>query len=247
VSGVFISNGIVSVYPGTVIAAFGSASSGFGFALVSGSQFLCKGLATKWNRNVAFNTVQEQPGTDWQRPFNGIITDMLNQWATATLESRFTDWSVLAQDAPHMAISNYTAASLRDCQFHGGAVFLVYPQSGGPGAMLPHDSPMVAASSSEGNSDSVVSDPSLHNCLFERVNILLDVEDGSPSSVQNDLFWRGKFNYVPIWSDAVIQNNLFDQTAIPDNSSVSGSYAGGYNAFSPTSTGCIPCRQTICF
>ncbi len=202
VSGVSLNNAIVAVYPGTVIAAFGTSNNASGLNLGTGTEFLCKGLATKWNRIVAYNTVQEQSGTTWQEPTNGLVT-ALNDDASSTFNCRFTDWSVPAQDEAFLVVTNnnsQTSVSLRDCQFHGGSITLA----------------------------TTYFDPDVNNCLFDRVNF--SVIGASVFSFQNNLCWHGTFNFAPNNDEAVVQNNLFDQTVIPDNSSAYGTYIGGYNA-----------------
>ena len=203
VSGVSLGNATVAVYPGTVIAAFGTSDNAFGLNLGTGTEFLCKGLATNWNRIVAYNTVQEQSGSAWQAPTNGLITDASGD-ASSSLSCRFTDWSVPAQDEPFLAFFNRTSVTLRDCQFHGGSLILDYFSG---------------------------IDPAINNCLFERANFILNAFSGSDFSCQNNLFWYGTFNFAPTTGNAVVQNNLFDQTVIPDNSTDYGTYIGGYNAY----------------
>ena len=206
VGGVSFNNAIVAVYPGTVIAAFGTGDNAFGLDLGTGTEFLCKGLATNWNRIVAYNTVQEQAGAAWQAPTNGLITDT-SGGSSSSLDCRFTDWSVPAQDEAFLAVTNQnseTSVALRDCQFHGGSLVLDYISA---------------------------ADPAINNCLFDRVNLVLSATLGTVFSVQNNLFWRGAFNFAPTANDSVVQNNLFDQTVIPDNSATYGTYIGGYNAY----------------
>jgi hypothetical protein len=57
------------------------------------------------------------------------------------------------------------------------------------------------------------------------------MRNGSSSFIKNDLFFGGTFYYFPVSGCAVVQNNFFDQTAIPDNSLDSEPYLGGYNAY----------------
>jgi len=227
--GVSLSGASATVSPGTVIATFGTLDRPYGLNLGVDGKLVCKGLATNWNRVVAYDTVQEQSGTSWGTPLNGMIVDASGDTSTLLI-ARFTDWSVLAQDAAHLAISNRTSVLVRDCQFHGGAVFLHYPSA--PSAFLNNlQAPLIA------------SDPALNNCLLDRVNTVLSVDGGFDTYVQNGLFLGGTFNFKPINANAVVQNNLFDQTVIPDNSAESGTYLGGYNAYvtnfdrlQPTST-----------
>jgi hypothetical protein len=216
VGGISLCNANVAVYPGTVIGVFGTSNNAFGLNVGPGVEFLCKGLATNWNRIVAYNTVQEQTGTSWQNPANGLMIDAQGD-ASSLFNSRFTDWSVLAQDAPHLAVSNHTTLVLRDCQFHGGSLVLDYPDE--------------VVSKVDFQPVLLAGDPALSNCLLERVRVILHVMDGSSSSVQNNLFFGGTLNYRPQNGEALVQNNLFDQTEIPDNSSVSGEYLGGFNAY----------------
>ena len=201
--GVYVTNATVTVNPGTVIATFGTKNIAYGLGIGSGAQFFCQGLANNLNRIVQYNTVQEQAITNWSRVLAGSIeSEFLNVSPAATIICRFTDWSMPAQDAPHLNGTNgiCNPINLQDCQFHGGKLVSSYPTF------------------------------NLTNCLFERVNASLWSADSNSPSLRNNLFWRGTFNFAPNVTNALVKDNLFDQTSISNNSGYV-TYNGGFNAF----------------
>ena len=200
--GVYVTNATVTVNPGTVIATFGTTNFAYGLGIGSGAELYCQGLANNLNRIVQYNTVQEQAITNWSRVSSGSIeSEFLNVSPAATITCRFTDWSMPAQDAPHLNGTNgiCNPINLQDCQFHGGTLVSSYPTI------------------------------NLTNCLFERVNASLWSADTNIPSLRNNLFWCGTFNFAPNVTNALVKDNLFDQTSISNNSGVT--YNGGYNAF----------------
>jgi len=192
IGGASINNATATVNSGTVIAAFKISDGDSGLRLNS-SAFICIGMPSSLNRIVEYATVQEEAG-GWLAPTLDLVAN-----SSSTIDCRFTDWSVLAQDSEHLNIQQ-APLTLRDCQFHNGNVYIYYQNS----------------------------DPTIANCLFERVNFILSATDGSTTSIQDSLFWRGTFDFFSINGYAIVQNNLFDQTTIPDRDA---SYVGGYNAF----------------
>jgi len=119
------------------------------------------------------------------------------------IDCGFTDWSVMAQDACHVQIGSINSPiTLQNCQFHGGTIL------------------------------SYSSAISLVNCLLERVNVDIEPADSSTNVFRNDLFWGGTFSFFPALTNAVIIDNLFDRTAIPDGLGGDGvTYIGGHNAY----------------
>jgi hypothetical protein len=202
--GVYATNATVTINPGTVIATFGTTNNAYGLGIGRGAQLSCQGLANSLNRIVQYNTVQEQAITNWCRVSSGSIeSEFLNDSPAATIFCRFTDWSMPAQDAPHLYGTNgiCNPIILRDCQFHGGTLVSTYPTI------------------------------NLTNCLLERVYASLRSKDTNIPSLRNNLFWRGTFDFAPNVSNALVKDNLFDQTSIPNNSGIYGTYNGGFNAF----------------
>jgi hypothetical protein len=202
--GVYVTNATVTVNPGTVIATFGTTNLAYGLGIGSGAQLFCQGFANSLNRIVQYNTVQEQAITYWGRVSAGSVeSEFLNVSPAATIFCRFTDWSMPAQDAPHLNGTNgmCNPISLQDCQFHGGTLVSSYPTI------------------------------NLTNCLFERVFASLRSKDTNIPSLRNNLFWRGNFDFAPNVTNALVKDNLFDQTVITNNSAIYTNYNGGYNAF----------------
>jgi multisubunit Na+/H+ antiporter MnhB subunit/Na+-transporting NADH:ubiquinone oxidoreductase subunit NqrE len=203
-SGVYVTNAAVTVLPGTVIATYGTTNIAYGLGIGSGAQLYCQGLANSLNRIVQYNTVQEQATTNWSRVSSGSIdSEFLNVSPAATIFCRFTDWSMPAQDAPHLNGTNgiCNPIILQDCQFHGGTLLSSYPTI------------------------------NLTNCLLERVYASLWSADTNIPSLRNNLFWRGTFNFAPNVTNALVKDNLFDQTSILNNSGTYVTYNGGFNAF----------------
>lgn len=202
--GVYVTNATVTINPGTVIATFGTTNNAYGLGIGSGAQLFCQGLANSLNRIVQYNTVQEQAITNWSRVSSGSIeSEFLNVSPAATIFCRFTDWSMPAQDAPHLKGTNgiCNPITLRDCQFHGGTLVSSYPTI------------------------------NLTNCLLEWVYASLRSADTNIPFLRNNLFWQGTFDFAPNVTNALVKDNLFDQTSISNNIGTYVTYNGGYNAF----------------
>lgn len=202
-----VTNATVMINPGTAIGMAGTAASGgWSILLNGGAQFISQGLATNPVHIVCFNTVQEQAMfyVNWSEPYNGMLGDW---WISPiAINCRFTDWSVLA--GPYCPYT-YTllgneAVAFRDCEFHAG-----YLQTYNPSI-------------------------NLTNCLFERVDLEMYPQDNNTPIIRNCLFWHGTFGYSP-WTttgNAIVADNLFDQTVIPDWMGGWGAtYSGGHNAY----------------
>jgi len=111
--------------PGTVIAVYCNSNSdntNFGFTVGSGGTFSCLGTANALCRIVNYNTVQEQSGTNWNTPYQGLI---YANTSTSTNNYRFTDFSVMAQDTAFIYNTGGTTLpiTLQDCQLHGGLLY----------------------------------------------------------------------------------------------------------------------------
>jgi hypothetical protein len=111
--------------PGTVVALYcntNSDNTNFGLTVGSGGYFSCLGTANALCRIVNYNTVQEQSGTNWNTPAQGLI---FANTSTSTNNYRFTDFSVMAQDTAFIYNTNGTTVpiTLQDCQLHGGLLY----------------------------------------------------------------------------------------------------------------------------
>lgn len=205
---VLVTNATVTVNPGTVIATFGTNAGTYGLAIGQNAQFQCQGLANAPNWIVQYNTVQEQPTTNWFRTSSGsLISEFEGLSPGATINCRFTDWSILSLDAPQSnAPTNRGPINFQDCQFHSGKLL-----SAGPTI-------------------------NLTNCLLEREYTLIQPTDGLTSYVQNCTVFGGSFSFAP--SNSVIQANLFDSAAITNLIGAWGNtYSGGFNAYVTTNYG----------
>jgi hypothetical protein len=203
--GAYITTAAITVSPGTAIAGFGTNVYTYGLTIANGGQFLCQGSPTNLNRIVSYNTVQEQSTTNWHTATDGLLlSEFLGNVPACLINCRLTDWSIPAQDGSLLHAYNGQCApiTLQDCQFHGGSLFSDYPTI------------------------------NLTNCLLERVNVVLASWDNNLASVRNNLFWAGTFVFdtYPI-TNAVVKDNLFDHTTIPDESWDYLTYDGGYNAY----------------
>jgi hypothetical protein len=210
--GVYWTNVTLTVNPGTAIGLFctnaGGGSAIFGLVLDGGGQFTSQGTPNNPNWVVRYNTVQEQSNTNW----SGAVGPCLaTGWIFAPpppIYCRFNNFAVLSKDA--WLFEQYTCIShvptdFQDCQAYSG----------------------VFGSSADGEVTM-----NLTNCLFQRVDVESSSDYINIPFIRNNLFWRGTFNFDPVViTNAVVRDNLFDQTSIPDNSWDYGTYAGGYNAF----------------
>ncbi|HEV2211344.1 MAG TPA: family 78 glycoside hydrolase catalytic domain [Verrucomicrobiae bacterium] len=189
----------ISVTPGAVIATFGTNTGTYGIGILNGARLLCKGAPNNLSRIVCYNTVQEESTSAWEEPSAGMITDNFGAGAAGGLNCRFTDFSSLAQDVSHLNMAT-VIANLQDSQLHGGAL-TAFPST-----------------------------INLTNCLLERVHSWLWQEDNAQPVVRNNLFFGGTFDFLPmVATNAIVQDNCFDQTVIPEDLTASG-YLGGHNA-----------------
>ena len=200
-SGVVVNNASVTVGPGTVIGAFGTNGSPYGLSIGTGAQLICEGAAYNLNRIVTYNTVQEGPDGGWQAPTLASVTDYIGG-AGGMFDFQFTDWSMFGPaNASHLIIDQSNPVNMRDCQFHGGSLVTFL----GPTI-------------------------NLTNCLFDRVDVVLNPTDGNIPVLRNNLFYGGTLDLLPFGtSQSVVQDNLFDRTTIWDHNPPC-TYTG-YNAY----------------
>ena len=126
-----------------------------------------------------------------------ILSDFLDHSPASVINCRFTDFSMMAQDANHVngfSTGSSQVPNFQDCQFHGGMLL----------------------------SDVGVN---LTNCLLERVNSTL-VTGGSSGHLQNCLFWRGSLSFGRGSFNGTIQDNLFDLALITDHGGYTYGYNG---------------------
>jgi hypothetical protein len=151
---------------------------------------------------VQYNAVQEHNVPGWGKPwFAGI-----GQFAGTNyqINAVFTDWSVMAQDSPHIADTyGIGPFNFQDCQFHGGQIVTWDPTF------------------------------NFTNCLFERVFCDIEPGDTNLPVFRNNLVYGGTFGYGPWYvTNAIVKDNLFDHAAIPDwLGGVGWTYDGGFNGY----------------
>ncbi|MGO8931762.1 MAG: hypothetical protein ACLQU3_33320 [Limisphaerales bacterium] len=220
---VLLTNATISVNPGTVIAAFGTNAGGtniaaYGLAIGQNAALQCQGAPNAPNWFVAYNTVQEQ-GTNtggWIPPSSGLLlSEFQGLTPGSVINCRFTHWSVPSLDEPGFnAPTNSGPLTFQDCEFHGGKLL--------------SSSPTI----------------DLTNCLLERVYANLSSADTNSPYIRNSLFYGGIFNFAPNVTNALVKDNLFDQTAIPTNTAIYTTYNGGYNAYVTNNNRLLPLFAT---
>ena len=208
---VYVSNASVTASNGVAIATFGTNNSAYGLGFGSGSSFSSIGAPNVPDWIVLFNTVQEGTNLNWQRLTNSVTGELFGATPAPSIYTRFTSWSVLAQDAAQFyAPTNTGPIGFQDSEFHGGTLLSYRPTI------------------------------NLTNCLLERVYSSLVTSDGNSPYIRNSLFYGGIFNYAPNVTNSFVKDNLFDQTVISNNSSVYTTYNGGYNAFVTNNSRLLP-------
>ena len=210
---VYVTNAVMTVANGAVIATFGTNNSAYGLGFGRGSSLSSIGTPNNPNWFVLYNTVMENVGTNgnWQRPTNSVTGELYGATPAPSICTRFTSWSVLAQDASHFyAPTNSGPISFQDNEFHSGKLIT--------------SGPII----------------NLTNCLLERVYVNLSSTDTNTPYIRNNLFLGGTFNFAPNVTNAFVKDNLFDQTVITNNASIYVTYNGGYNAFVTNNNRLLP-------
>ena len=208
---VYVSNASVTASGGVAIATFGTNNSAYGLGFGVGSSLSSIGAPNVPDWIVLFNTVQEGTNLNWQRLTNSVTGELFGATPAPSIYTRFTSWSVLAQDAAQFyAPTNTGPIGFQDSEFHGGKLLSYRPTI------------------------------NLTNCLLERVYASLVTSDGNSPYIRNNLFYGGIFKYAPNVTNSFVKDNLFDQTVISNNSSVYTTYNGGYNAFVTNNSRLLP-------
>jgi hypothetical protein len=123
---VWTSNALtITVSPGTAIGFFGTNSGNYGLSVGTGGQLISQGTPTALNHFVEYSEVQEQPGVGFEKPSYCLVADSFSGAPAAGIYCRFTDWSSIAQDAPHLYFGG-VVPNVQDCRFHGGQLSSLY-------------------------------------------------------------------------------------------------------------------------
>jgi len=201
--GMYVTNATINLNPGTAVGIYGTNSYAYGLAIATGAQFASQGSPANLNHIAEYNAVQEQTAAGWVIASYGLITSF-GTTNGGIINCRFTDSSVLAQDAMHIQVySDMPPINLRDCQWHGGQILSYAPTI------------------------------NLTNCLLERVYTDLEPNDNVIPVIRNNLVFGGTFGFYPgAVTNAVVKDNLFDRATIPDWIGAFGlTYDGGNNAY----------------
>lgn len=195
IGGMYLTNGTITLNPGTALGIYGTNSQPqYGIAVNGHAQFVSLGAPNNLNHVTYYNTVQEQTGRNWAK----LSEAMLMSWAGTNVQyhCQFTDWSLMANDSMLLwldyFVPNGAPEAFRDCQFHGGQFETDYPTV------------------------------CLTNCLFDRVYAAIYPSDTNLTIIRNNLFYGGTFDFAPIMTNSVIADNSFDQTVIPDEMTGTG-------------------------
>ena len=189
---VLVTNAAITIKAGTIIGTFGTNSGAYGLGIGQAASLSSQGTATAQNWVVQYNTVQEEPYTNWFQTTNGsICSEFQGLSPGATNNFRFTSWSILSQAATHFnGPTNVGPFNFQDCEFHGGKITTLGPTL------------------------------NLTNCLLERVYIDLEPKDNQTNYIRTCLAFGG--NFILAATNAYVADNLFDKPAITNWNSYTG-------------------------
>jgi hypothetical protein len=165
---VLVTNAAVTMNTGAVIGGFGTNGVSYGLAIGSGASLQSQGAPNIPNWIVQFNTVQEQPYTNWFRTTNGLISSEFQGLSASVINFRFTEFSMPSLDAAVFnAPTNSGPLNFQDCEIHGGKLLSVRPTI------------------------------NLTNCLLERAYTDLEPKDGLTTTFRVGLVYGGTFIFAP--------------------------------------------------
>jgi len=195
--GVLVTNAAITVNAGAAIGVFGTNTTTYGLAIGQAAALQCQGAPNNRNWIAQFNTVQEQPYTNWFQTSGGALSSEFQGLSPgSSIYCRLTSWSTLGMAVPNFyGPTNTGPLNFQDCEFHGGTFVSTRPTV------------------------------NLTNCLLERVYADLEPKDGLTASFRVGLVYGGSFIYAP--SNSVVQDVLFDSTAITNWNG----YSGGFNGY----------------
>jgi hypothetical protein len=192
--GVLVTNATVTVNLGTAIAVFGTNTATYGLAIGQGATLQCQGVPNNRNWFAQYNTVQEQPYTNWFQTSGGALSSEFQGLSPgSTIYCRLTSWSTLGMAAPDFnGTTNVGPLNFQDCEFHGGTIISTRPTV------------------------------NLTNCLLERAYTDLEPKDGLTTGFRIGLVYGGSFTFAP--TNSVVQDVLFDSATISNWNGYTGGY-----------------------
>ena len=192
--GVLVTNATVTVNVGTAIGVFGTNTSTYGLAIGQAAALQCQGAPNSRVWIAQFNTVQEQPYTNWLQTSGGALSSEFQGLSPgSTIYCRLTSWSTLGMAVPDFyGPTNSGPFNFQDCEFHGGKVVSAQPTV------------------------------NLTNCLLERAFTDLEPKDGLTTFVRVGLVYGGAFVFGP--TNSLVQDVLFDGTSITNWNGYTGGF-----------------------
>ena len=205
--GVLVTNATITVNTGAALGVFGTNTTTYGLAIGQGAALQCQGAPNNRNWFAQFNTVQEQPYTNWFQTSGGALSSEFQGLSPgSTIYCRLTSWSTLGMAVPDFyGPTNTGPLNFQDCEFHGGKLISSRPTV------------------------------NLTNCLMERAYTDLEPKDGLTTYVRVGLLYGGAFVFGP--TNSLVQDILFDGTAITNWNGYSGgfnAYDTGAQRLSPS-------------
>jgi hypothetical protein len=205
--GVLVTNATITIYTGTAIGVFGTNTTTYGLAVGQGAVLQCQGAPNNRNWFAQFNTVQEQPYTNWFQTSGGAVRSEFNGLSPGSvINCRLTSWSTLSQAVPGFnGTTNMGPFNFQDCEFHGGTLVSTRPTL------------------------------NLTNCLLERVYTDLEPKDGLTASFRVGTVFGGSFIFAP--SNSVVQDVFFDSVGITNWNGYNGgfnAYVTNFQRLQPT-------------
>jgi len=180
----FFTNSSILLTNGVAIATFSPSDDGYGIALDDRATMISEGSPTSLNHIVRYNTVQEQATTNWS---TAVGSSIFTTWVGNPLQRatfRFTDWSILAQDAKHVyGYPGYAdfPMDFRDCQFRGGAFLTSQPTFNVTNCLFER-----VAVETDGYSSPA--SQNFRSCTFYGGSLVLDQEGGGTWTFLDNLF-----------------------------------------------------------
>lgn len=193
---VALTNATLTITPGTAVGIYGA---DHGLWLHDGGNLVCEGTADNLCRIVRCNLVQEQANTNWSSLGVGFSITALGD-----------NWEASPQPSARFRFTDFAMPA------YGGYHFYV-PWANMPTVVF-RDCQILG-----GNFYSDLPAFAFTNCLFERVSLYLV---GASGEYHNNLFYGGSFTFDGWSQPHIFTDNLFDQTTLSQNNSVTHSHNG---------------------